>query len=153
LLRYKVRLGDKDSAVLGDCFAGLIALDPDESIPFVAEQLNGRPPEVQEEAALALGESRRPAALEHLKKRWATGPNEKIQDALLLAVALLRVPPALDFLLEILAGGDKVSASAALGALAIHRHNPDVRQRAAAALEGKSQALVSLFEKKFRAAE
>ena len=95
-------------------------------------------------------ESRRPAAFEHLKKRWAGGANDGLQDALLLAVAMLRLPSAIDFLLEILANADKNAAPAALGALAIHRHNPDVRSRVAAAIEGKGPALASLFEKKFR---
>jgi hypothetical protein len=153
LLRFKVRLGDRDSAVIGDCFAGLIALDPDESIPFVAENLNGHRVEVQQEAALALGESRNPAALEHLRKRWTEGSHDAIQEALLLAVAMLRVPAAIDFLLEILAGGDRSAAPAALAALAIHRHNPDVRKRTAAAIEGKGPTLTSLFEKKFRTAD
>jgi hypothetical protein len=65
----------------------------------------------------------------------------------LLAVAITRLPAGIDFLLDVLGEGE----AAALPALAVHRHNPAVRDRVAAAVARKGAALKKAFEKEFPA--
>ncbi|HLU66757.1 MAG TPA: HEAT repeat domain-containing protein, partial [Kofleriaceae bacterium] len=65
LLRFKARIGDDEAEVLSTVFGSLLALDLSESLDFVAGFLD-RSGQVAEAAALALGESRSPAALPHL---------------------------------------------------------------------------------------
>jgi HEAT repeat protein len=63
LLRFKVLIGDSEPDVAGECFAGLLAIAPNENLPFVATYLAGSDDAIREHAALALGESRHPLAL------------------------------------------------------------------------------------------
>ena len=67
LLRSKVLGGDAEPQVLGECFTGLLAVEPDESIGFVAGYLAHADEAVRELAALALGESRLDGALAPLQ--------------------------------------------------------------------------------------
>ena len=57
-LRLKVLTGDSEAAVLGDCFAGLLAARPTSRSAFVARYLDAEDDAVAEAAMLALGESR-----------------------------------------------------------------------------------------------
>ena len=121
-----------------------------ESIPFVAQFLNSSDDEVAEGAALALSESRRPEALEILKKHWPKARRGAIQNVLLLAIAITRLPAAVDFLMEVLAEKNEATAAAALTALAIHKHNPAIRERISAVIEKKGVAeLRQRFAKEF----
>ena len=150
LLRYKVRAGDEDPAVIGECFTALLGLDPAESIPFVAEFLDDHDEGIQEAAAFALGESRRPAALAPLKDFCERTCPGSLQEAAFLAMGMLRLPAATEFLLSIVAGGEPSPALAALAALKIQRHNPGVHERVAAAVDQNSAAAVKTwFAKKF----
>ena len=60
VLRMKVLTGDREPAVLGACFQGLLQMEPDRSLAFVASYMKHPDPDVPLEAALALGESRHP---------------------------------------------------------------------------------------------
>ena len=73
LLRLKTLLGDKEIEVTGECFAALLSLDPAGSVDFVANFLRSRMEGIGEQAALALGESRLPAAIEVLREAWGAG--------------------------------------------------------------------------------
>src|SRR5262245_18851886 len=42
LLRYKVRTGDRLADVIGECFASLLTLSFEDSLPFVAQYLRSR---------------------------------------------------------------------------------------------------------------
>ncbi len=70
LLRSKALAGDAEPQVLGECFTGLLAVEPEESVGFVAAYLAHADDAVRELAALALGESRLDAALAPLKEAW-----------------------------------------------------------------------------------
>jgi HEAT repeat protein len=148
LLRFKARAADKEPEVTCECFSALLKLDP-ESVPFVARFLHHGNEAIQEGAALALGETRRAGAFEVLRDfsgRLRLGP---LQEAVLLAIAMLRVPAAVDYLLELVER--KESAFAALSALAIHRHTDKIRERVAAAVaQTKNPSLQTRFEEKFR---
>jgi HEAT repeat protein len=150
LLRFKARTGDEEPEVTVECLAALLSADPEGSIPFVGEFLDPSDEEIVEGAALALGESRRPVALELLKKRWTEVESESLQSVLLLSIAITRLPAGIDFLLDILANGPETAASAALAALAIHRHNAAVRERVAAIIAKNNVAsLRKEFDKEF----
>ena len=70
LLRLKARIGDRDPEVLSECLAGLLAVNPKENLPFVSEFLEPGDAARCEAAALALGKSRLPEALDPLKACW-----------------------------------------------------------------------------------
>jgi HEAT repeat protein len=153
LLRFKARTGDEEPEVTVECLAALMSAEADGSVSFVSKFLESDADEVAEGAALALGESRRPAALDALKARWLVR-SDTLRSVLLLAVAITRLPAALEFLLGIVAGDDREAASAALTALAIHRQNPVVRERIAAVVaDRKHAALRQQFVKEFPADE
>jgi len=144
LLRFKAKAGDKEPEVIGDCLTALMTAEPKESLPFVAKFLASRGEGIAEGAALAIAESRTPEAQEVLKEHWPAARNRPLQNVLLLAISITRQSSAIDFLLEILAGKDEGAASAALSALAIHKHNPSVRERIEAVV--KKQNLRVLHE-------
>jgi HEAT repeat protein len=155
LLRFKARTGDPEPEVTVECLSALVGAAPEESLPFVGGFLGSSTGEVAEGAALALAESRRPEALAILTGCWPTARrDESLRPVVLLAVAITRLPAALDFLVEVLAGEDAAEADAALSALAIHRHNPGVRERIAASVAGKRvRGLSERFAREFRAEE
>jgi hypothetical protein len=151
LLRFKARVGDEEPEVVVECLSGLMSADPAESLDFVGGFLDADE-EVAEGAALALGESRRPEALAILQKHWPRArPDEALGNVVLLAIAITRLPTAVDFLLEVIANESESAAAGALSALAIHRHNPAIRDRVAAAVAKKGPGLKKMFEKEFRA--
>jgi HEAT repeats len=152
LLRFKARTGDEDPAVTAECLTALLTAAPKESLSFVTEFLHAPDDAVAEGAALALGESRRPEALDVLTGYWPTARHGSLAEVVLLAIAMTRLPAALEFLLEILAADNRTAALAALSALAIHRHNESVKGRIAAVVAEKDDAaLRERFQKKFEA--
>jgi HEAT repeat protein len=152
LLRFKARVGDAEPEVVAECLGALITADPAGSVPFVGQFLDSPSDPVAEGAALALAESRRPDALDLLKAHWPKAQEESLRNVLLLAIAITRQPAGVDFLVEILAAGDVAAADGALSALAIHRHNPAVRERMAAVIARKGgKGLRERFAKEFRA--
>jgi HEAT repeat protein len=154
LLRFKARLGDQEPDVIVECLTALMTAVPQESLAFVAQFLDSPSEAIQEGAALALGESRRPDALDILKGYWPKARQSSFQEVLLLAISMTRLPAALDFLLEVLTADSQIEASAALSALAIYRHNESVKRRIAAVIAKKGvTALQERFNKKFEAKE
>jgi HEAT repeat protein len=148
LLRLKARLGDPEPEVLAECFGGLLELGPEEGVSFVADFLAAADEAVRQAALLALGGSRRPEAFAVLKS-FAEGHAGALYEAALVALALLRLPEATDYLLALVA--DRSRAAAALTALAVHRYDPRLRERVAAAVaQAGDAALRSLFERRFR---
>src|SRR5262249_9340386 len=67
LLRLKGRLGVAESEVVSECLSGIVELNPEQGVHFVAEFVAAPPAQVQEAALLALGSSRRPEAFKILK--------------------------------------------------------------------------------------
>jgi HEAT repeat protein len=149
LLRLKARLGDAEPEVLSECFGGILELVPEQGVSFVAEFLTAADEAVREAALLALGSSRRPEALEVLKSFAEKHPG-KLQEVAHVALALLRLSAATDYLLSLVADPSQAVALSALDALSVHRHDPRVRERAAAAVPGSGDAaLRALFDKRF----
>jgi HEAT repeat protein len=154
LLRLKARVGDPEPEVISECFAGVLKLAPGEGVPFVAEFLDSADQAVQESAILALGDSRRPEAFETLKAFWGKPAPRGLEETVLMALALLRLPAATDLLLELAAAGKQPIAAAAISALALHRYDAGLRERTAAVVKQSGRDdLRAHFEKRFRTNE
>lgn len=152
LLRLKVRLGDREPDVLSECFSGLLSCDLDENLPIVRESLESDDHPLCEAAMLALGRTKSPRAFEVLKARWESHLPFDLRETLLLALAMLRLQTAADFLIELLASGQEKEALMALSALKIHSHDPRTRQRIADVVQERNVAAIrTRFERDFGA--
>jgi hypothetical protein len=134
LLRTKALAGDAEPGVIGECFTGLLAVEPDESVAFVARFLRDTEPTVRELAALALGESRLDRALAPLQEAW----NEvliadEFRRTLLRAASAHRSEAALDWVLSIVAEARVGVAIEVIEALALYKRNEKLARR----LEGE----------------
>jgi hypothetical protein len=150
LLRFKAHTGDREPEVTSACLSALMTADVEQSLPFVARFLDHPSEEIQHSAAFALADTRRPDALEILTGHWPKAQHGSLQAAMLLAIAMTRLPAALEFLLQILGGDSPTAAQSALSALAISRHIEPVKERVAA-IVGKTgdRALEEGFKKQF----
>lgn len=139
ILRFKVLVGDAQPEVLGECFTGLLAIAPEENMALVASNLSHRDESVRDFAALALGESRHPMALKHLRNRWdAVLVSAEMRAVLIRAAAVHRSEEAFDWLLSIIAEGPKKQADVAVDALSVYERNTKLAERVKAALATRS---------------
>jgi hypothetical protein len=135
LLRAKALGGDAEPQIVGECFTGLLAVAPEESIPFVAGYLVHADGALRELAALALGESRLDGALQPLKEAWGEVlVVEEFRRALLRAAAAHRSEAAFDWLLEIVVDARGPIAVAVIEAVAPYKHNAKLMQRLTSAV-------------------
>ncbi|MFI5454887.1 MAG: HEAT repeat domain-containing protein [Isosphaerales bacterium] len=154
LLRFKVRIGDKEPEVLSECFSGLLTINPRENFPFVSGFLETGDLARCEAAVLALGKSRLPEALGALKSCWTKATSIGLREQILLAIAMLRLPAAIDFLLELVTSEFEKDAIAALFALKIHNYDPRLCERIAEAVQKTSSiGLQARFERDFQTEE
>lgn len=119
LLQYKLLIGDKEPAVMGECFAAVLSLT--RSTELVASFLNSQSEDLRDAAVIALGESRLPEAFELLRGLM---PQTKL---ILLAIAMTRQPAAIEYLLSLLS--NRNHRAAALEALAMYRNDPAIRAK------------------------
>lgn len=148
VLRMKTLTAEPEPEVISECFLSLLAIDAGPSLAFASGFL-ARPGDLalREAAALAIGQSRVPGALEALERAWAAPGRGELGRAILVAMAILRQPAATERLIEILRAGELPAAAWALTALAIHRGDAALRARAQAAVEaaGSPKRLVELL--------
>jgi HEAT repeat protein len=133
VLRLKVQLGDQEPQVIGECFGALLAIAPEHSVPFVAAYLKQKDEALQEYAALALGESRRPEAFTSLHTAWDELVNPQARGALIRAAALHRSQAAFEWLLTIIESATARLATAAVDALAVYERNTKLIEQVKAA--------------------
>ncbi len=145
LLRLKARLGDREPAVTGQVFEALLHLEGAAGVPFIAGFLEAAAAEVQAEAALALGSSRLPEAVDALEKAWDATRDPDLREALARALSASRQPHAFEFLLALLRHARAAEAVAALDALSIHRQSPKIWRRVAEAVEEAGTAVQERF--------
>lgn len=149
LLRLKARLGDAEPEVISECFTGLVELQAAAAIEFLAEFLASPSEAVQEAALLALGGSRQPEAIEILKSYAERSVGELLEVAH-VALALLRLAAASEYLVSVIAREAPAVALSALSALAVHRYDERVREQTAAAVaQNGDPNLLAMFEKRF----
>ncbi|MEM7771798.1 MAG: HEAT repeat domain-containing protein [Cyanobacteria bacterium P01_A01_bin.37] len=129
LLRLKAQIGDDNPNVLSECFIGLLTLDPDQSLPFVARFLETHPDPACEMAVLALGESRLDTAFPILQTFWEQSNDRNLRSIGLMAIAMLRCDQAIDFLLSLITSGHHADARDALAALKMYRQEHRLWER------------------------
>lgn len=134
VLRLKVHLGDEEPQVIGECFSGLLAVAPEECLSFVAAYLTTGSDDIRDFAALALGESRQPQALEHLRSAWEGTFDKDFRAVLIRAAALHRSEPAFEWLLTIIEHGTAAHAEVAVEALSVYERNTKLGERVQEAL-------------------
>jgi len=117
VLRLKARVGDQEAPVIGQALESLLVVERARALPFVKEFLNRMGGETAEEAALALGNSRIPAAVDVLLEAWQGAMGEEYREALLRALSLSRDDRAVEFLTKLVAEGRDRDAKAARAAL------------------------------------
>jgi HEAT repeat protein len=101
MLRVKAQAGDKEPAVIGQCFLSLLGIDPRAAILFVARFLTSANEDVRFEAAAALGECTESAAVETLIARWRVEKSADMKRAILLSLGVSRLPEAKEFLAQL----------------------------------------------------
>ena len=152
LLRLKARLGDKEPDVLSECLSGLMTIEPDDNLAFVCDFLDPLDPGRCEAAALALGKSRLPGALDALKACAQRSYLPGLKEQVLLSIAMMRLPAAIDYLMEMVASDSESTALAAMSALKIHSYDGKLRERLALVVKkSDSRALKSRFDRDFPA--
>jgi HEAT repeat protein len=151
VLRLKVRIGDRDPDVLSECLGAFLTVNPKEALAIVTEFLEPSNDAACEAAALALGKSRLPEALDPLKGCWERSHSPELRQQILLAIAMLRRPAAIEYLKGLVASETESTVIAALSALAIHKHDPRLREQIAELVrERGSPALQARFDRDFR---
>lgn len=118
ILHMKVLVGDPEPLVLGECFRALMSHWPNDAFELVASKLVSHDPDLVEQAALALGESKHPEAFDRLIHAYEHSLSD-VKRALLLPIALVRTDAAFAFVLDVLQNGPAGAAIAALQALEI----------------------------------
>jgi HEAT repeat protein len=119
VLRLRALVGDAEPEVLGSCLSALLSIDLDSGIPFVARFLD-HGGDAAAEAALALGLTHDARAFELLKERFPRERRPDVRVAFVTAIALTRLPDALEMLVR-LVETSAPDASTALEALASAR--------------------------------
>jgi hypothetical protein len=148
VLRLKVLFRDREPEVIGECFTGLLSVAADDCLAFVASYLAGEDESLRDFAALALGESRQPAALEQLRAAWDSADGEGgFRTVLIRAAALHRTEAAFDWLVSIIESGAEVHAGAAAEALSVYERNRKLGERVQAALAKRRAAGTSTSRK------
>lgn len=155
LLRSKILAGDAEPAILGECFTALLSVQPEDSLAFVAPYLKHSDAALRELAALALGESRTPGALEPLQHAWVEAVvADEYRSVLIRAAAAHRSEAAFDWLLAIAADARRAVAEEVIEALAHYKHNARLAEKLAALLKERGEAsLEDAFKKLWGADE
>jgi HEAT repeat protein len=141
LLRFKVMTGDESTDVIAESFLALLEVAPETSLPFVAGYLDSSNSAIAETAAIALGESRQPAAIATLKNQWP-GTSETQRRALLTGLAVARDDSAFEFLFSLVESAIEKIAAEAITALAIHRQDERIRSRVESLVERRKGTLL-----------
>ncbi|MEZ5537071.1 MAG: hypothetical protein R3F02_15790 [Thiolinea sp.] len=131
VFKQKLLCGDKEPEVLGECMSGLLTVDPESSMPFVAAYLDHDDDLLFELAALALGDSRQDEALEALQTAWGYtfAIHAERRRALFKAMTLHRSDAALEWLLGKLEEADAGLLETGIELLAVYKHKPVVKDR------------------------
>jgi hypothetical protein len=154
LLRLKARAGDKELAVTGRVLESLLQLEGPRAVPFVTEFLAGKDEDLAGEAALALGASRLPDAVQVLQDFWSKPLGRRGRDlgpAVLRGISASRLDAAFEFLLQLIQNGRPVDARDALEALDLHRDSEEIVVRIREAVAARADAeLQAAFAARFK---
>jgi hypothetical protein len=145
LLRFKLLTGDEAAEVIGACAESLLAVQPDDAVGFLTGLL--APDERGEAIVLAFGASRCAAALPAIVA-WceAAMPADRGRVGY-LALALLRLDAATDYLLAAIRDGSATDAIAAGRALATFKEDATVRDRLLVAVADREASVRAEIER------
>lgn len=150
LLQLKVLTGDAEPEVLGECFSGLLAASPEQSLKFVAGYVDDEDEARADAAIWALGESRLKAAFEVLTEKWGRTVGRPRRKVLLAALAACRLEESIEFLRSLLETASVQAASDVIEALAIYQGNETITRSIAAVLRTRGdKPLISTFASNF----
>ena len=111
LLRLRAELGSGEPELLGTCYSGVLALEGAAAVPWAARFLP-QEDDLAAEAALALAETHTPEAFEVLRGAFAGARDARFREILLAAIALTRQAAAAEWLLGLIACGERHAAEA-----------------------------------------
>jgi HEAT repeat protein len=127
ILRLRALLGNDEPEVLGAVYSASLSLEGAQAIPLVGGYLK-EGGDLAAEAAFALADMRSPEALAALIERLCAGADTWFTSVLLSAIALTRLPKAIDFLLALIAR-DAREAPQAIEAIGRTAPNAELRDR------------------------
>jgi hypothetical protein len=133
ILRLRALLGNDEPEVLGAVYSALLSLEGAQAIPLVGGYLK-EGGDLAAEAAFALADLRTPEALAALIERLRAGADAWFGSVLLSAIALTRLPEAIDFLLALIVR-DAREAPQAIEAIGRTAPNAELRARVQRAVE------------------
>jgi hypothetical protein len=133
LLRLRALLGKDEPEVLGAVYSALLSLEGTRAIELVAAALE-EGDDLAAEAAFALADMRTLEALAALIERLRAGADDWFGTVLLSAIALTRLPEAMDFLIALIAR-DAHEAAVAIEAIGRIAPNAELRARVEQAVE------------------
>ena len=133
LLRLRALLGKDEPEVLGAVYSSLLSLDGASAIPLVAGALEDGD-DISAEAAFALADLRTQEALAALLARLRAGADAWFTSVLLSAIALTRLPEAIEFLVATIARGAR-EAPEAIEAIGRSAPSAELRARVEQAVE------------------
>lgn len=128
LLRLRALSGEEDVRVLEEIFSGLFAIsfptdsadEEDDSVRFVGRFLESSDVDVVAVAAISLGSSRKPLAFQVLREFAENSFDEDLKKIAFEAIAILRLPEAFDYTLDIIARGSDSEVHHAEQAMSIY---------------------------------
>lgn len=141
LLRLKASVGDEEPAVTGQTLDSLLSVEGDKAIPFVAGFLESGDEDVQAQAALSLGVSKRAGTVDVLKAAYAKSRDRRSAEPLLRAISVSRQESGLEFLLGIIRNGSEREARDAVRALELNRDSPEIARRIGEAVNARGEEL------------
>jgi hypothetical protein len=148
LLRLRALLGKDEPEVLGAVYSSLLSLEGTAAVPLVSQALEDGD-DTSAEAAFALADQRSPDALAALLARFRAGADIWFTSVLLSAVALTRLPEAMEFLISTIARGAR-EAPEAIEAIGRIAPSAELRARVEQAVEqADSMRLRQAFREHF----
>ena len=145
LLRFKLLSGDREDLVMAECTAGLLAIEPEKHIDFLASFLESAPRDGRMGVLAALGESRQPAALTILRRNYESARTPEGRKAALEAIAVLRVDGAEVFLLDLVTQSLHPRAREVIESLQPRKGDSRFRARLAEALTTRDDAFLTRY--------
>lgn len=138
LLRLRAMLGptpgnDGEAEAMGAVYSSLLSLEGAAAVALVAKALEDGD-DTAAEAAFALADARSPEALAALLARHRAGADAWFTSVLLSAVALSRLPEAMDYLIAVIERGVR-EAPEAIEAIARTAPSAELRARVEQAVE------------------
>ncbi len=112
LLRLRAELGSDEPELLGACLGGVLRLDGEPALPWLAAFLIEQD-DLAAEAAFVLAENRSPAAIPHLQRAYTSAREPAFRNAVAAALASMRIEEATTWLLTRLNERDRDASSIA----------------------------------------